>query len=386
MSVTATWVALPALASAGLFVLGLIAAQAPRAAEGPVPQVQPGQHAPAGMDARFEPGARPDPQMVLLHAHVTGRASLRPDGYIHQWPAFRASARFTGPRIALAIDDAANRYRITVDEATVMLTRPGEGLLWIDGLGRGEHRISIEKLSETLEPARFGGFFLPAGGTALPPLASAPLIEFVGDSDTVGYGNTAPGRDCTAEQQYLATDTSKAYGPLTARALGADYRVVAKSGIGLIRNLGGDTDVTMRDLYDLAVPALPDAPRAPEPAADAVVIGLGSNDFARPSDADDSREATLRFQRAFSAALLDFMHARRAEAPDARIVLLVFGEYGRNLVDAHRQARDEFAAAGDHADLVVLPELARTACHWHPSLNDHQVIAMTLTGLLRSPP
>ncbi|WCR09513.1 lipase [Paracoccus stylophorae] len=377
------WVMLPALASAGLLSLGLWAGQPQPPVTGPTPPVATGPRAPAGMTVQFQAGSRPDAAMSPLPARVTGRAARDGDGYLHQWPGFHATARFSGTAVALAIDDSVNRYRVTLDETQIVLTRVGAGMLRIGGLAPGRHQIRLEKLSESAQIARFDGFFLPAGADPLPPPDRAPLIEFVGDSDTVGYGNTAPGRDCTPEQQYLATDTSMAYGPMAARALDADYRIVAASGIGLVRNLGGDHGPAMQDLYDRTIPSRPGT--APQQPADVIVIAVGSNDFAERPDLKEGHQNLMRQQRIFASRLLRFMRARRAEAPSARIVLLVFGEYGRNLVEAHEEARDAFAADGDRADLLILPELARTACHWHPSLNDHQIIAGMLTDLLQSP-
>lgn len=391
MSVKMLWALLPALASAGLLSAGLDLARPPRPEEGPVPAVLVARHAPSGdapsgLRVHLSPGVGPDLSMHPLPARITGRASPEGAGFAHQWPAFHAEARFEGRAVALSIDDPANRYRLTVDGAEIDLTRVGAGLLRISGLGAGPHLIRLEKLSEKREIGHFGGFFLPAEATALPPPEARPLIEFIGDSDTVGYGNTAPGRECSSEAQYLATDTSRAYGPMTARALGSDYRVIAASGFGLIRNLGGGNDPAIREIYGMALPGQPEAARAPEVAPEVIVIGLGSNDFAVRPDLDEDGEDLLRQRHAFAEGLLEFMRARRAEAPAARIVLLAFGEYGEDLVEAHRIAQAAFAAEGDHADLLILPKLARTACHWHPSLNDHQVISEALTELLEAPP
>lgn len=384
MTARPIWIALPAIASAGLLAAGLWAARAPRPVEGPLPVLVVDAGAPKALSVGFAPDLRAAAGMAHLPARITGRAGLVDGAFLHQWPAFHASARFEGCCVAVALDDAENRYRLTVDDLRIALTRPGAGLVRIAGLGPGAHEIRLERLSERAEPGRFLGFLLPEGTAPLPPPARRPLIEIVGDSDSVGYGNTAPGRDCSGEAQYLATDTSLAYGPMTARALGADYRVIAASGIGLVRNLGGGAENAMRDVYALAVPALPAIPPAPEVPADIIVIALGSNDFSEPPGGAEDRAARDRLREDFAAGLLDFMRARRAEAASARIVLLAFGEYGRDLVDAHRQARDAFAAAGDRAELLVLPELARTGCHWHPSLNDHQIIAGMLTELLRT--
>ncbi|MDP5306189.1 GDSL-type esterase/lipase family protein [Paracoccus spongiarum] len=379
-------------ASALLLAAGLWAAQPPRPFEGPVPPVSIAPDAPAGFAARFETGAAPASAMKMLPAHLTGRIAAPGDAgpgrndVLHQWPGFHATARFEGTGFALSLDDDANRYRLVIDGTEVMLTRPGRGLLRVSGLADRPHLVRLEKLSETGKTARFGGFFLPPGARALAPPAPGRLIEFVGDSDTVGYGNTAPGRDCSGAAQFLATDTSRAYGPATAAALGADYRIVAASGIGLIRNMDGSGTGTMRDLYPTALPLQPDAPALPAPPADVIVIALGSNDFGTVPGLDEDRAARARLRDDFSAALLDFLRARRAEAPAARLVLLAFGEYGKDLVAAHRAARDAFVASGDRAELIVLPELARTGCHWHPSLNDHAIVALRLTSLLGAPP
>ncbi|MBU3030645.1 SGNH/GDSL hydrolase family protein [Paracoccus marinaquae] len=344
-----------------------------------MPPVLITKQAPSGLRVLLARGSDPDASMQPLPARVVGRTAQDGDDLDHQWPGFQASARFVGSRIEVAIRDSSNRYRLTLDDAEVELTRVGSGVLRISGLAAGTHEIRLEKLSEQAEVGHFGGFFLPPEATPLPPPERRPLIEFVGDSDTVGYGNTAPGRDCSSEAQYLATDTSRAFGPMTARALGSDYRIIAASGIGLVRNLGGGGDTAMAKVYARALPLQGDTPHDPEPAADVIVIALGPNDYADPED------LALNYPP-FADALLQFMRDRRAEAPTARIVLLAFGEYGKDLVRAHRAARDAFTADGDQADLLVMPELARTACHWHPSLNDHQLIARALTRLLESPP
>lgn len=378
MTARTVWILLPGLGAAALLSLGLLAGQPPRPPEGPVPPVVIAAGAPAGLAVGLLPADGPPADFLPLPAQVTGRAVIADGGYQHQWPAFHARARFEGPGIAILLDDPANRYRVTLDGARIQLTRTGRGLVVLTGLGPGPHDIRLEKLSERAEIGWFGGFYLPPGARPLPPPPPAPLIEFIGDSDTVGYGDTAPGRDCSAEAQFLTTDSSRAYGPMTARAIGADYRMIAVSGIRLVAE-PGSVFPGMIHAYPAGLPLYPDRPRAPEQPADAIVIAIGSNDFG---GAEDPAQVGARL----STALLDFMRARRAEAPGARIVLLTFGEYGSNLVGAHQRARDAFIAGGDRADLIVLPELARTGCHWHPSLNDHQLMAGRLVDLLAPDP
>ena len=77
---------------------------------------------------------------------------------------------------------------------------------------------------------------------------AAPVrkIEVIGDSISVGYGldGTNPCTNTAALE-----DNPKTYAALAANALGADYRIVAWSGEGLVRNIATDTRPLMPELY-----------------------------------------------------------------------------------------------------------------------------------------
>ncbi|SIQ49550.1 hypothetical protein SAMN05421641_108132 [Paracoccus thiocyanatus] len=331
----------------------------------------------------------PQPGLTALAATITGRAASVPagPGLRHEWPGFHASARFTGTAITLRFDDAVNRWRITLDGQAVELARPGRKDLRIDGLSPGVHDIRAEKISESPAPATFGGFFLDKGAAALPPPPPPPrLIEFIGDSDTVGFGNTAQRRDCDAEEIFAATDTSRGFGPQAAAALGSDYRLIARSGIGLLRNYGGaDPAHTMERLYSLALPGDPDAPALPQRRADIVVIALGSNVFGSDLDPGEGWGDKAELGGDFGPALADFAAARLGDNPGATMVLLAFGEYGPELVQAHRRASDLLSARGMANLLLVLDDPRRDACLWHLSARDHAAIAERLVAALGQP-
>ncbi len=375
---------------AGVFGLGLAALVAfvpwpepPRPAT-PVPQLLLAEG--LGFQARL---VAPQPRLTALPAQVTGRvaADSSGEGYRHEWPGFHASARFAGTGITLRFDDAVNRWRVILDGEAVELSRPGRQDLRIEGLAPGPHVIRAEKISESWEPALFGGFFLEGSAAALPPPEPAPrLIEFIGDSDTLGFANTAERRDCSEEEVYAATDTSRSFGPQVAAALDADYRMVARSGIGLLRNYGGaDPERTMERLYPLALPGDAEATALPQRQADIVVIALGSNVFGSSLAPGERWSDPSQLRRDFAPALADFAAARMQENPGAQIVLLAFGEYGPELVEAHRSASDLLTAGGIANRLVVLGDPKRNACLWHPSAADHAMIARTLIQALTAP-
>ena len=118
------------------------------------------------------------------------------------------------------------------------------------------YTIRVDKISES--PAgsgRFNGFRVPTGRGRTPPAPQDRQIQFIGDSDTVGYGNLSPSRDCTAEEVIELTDTQDAYSPRVGQHFQADYETIARSGIGVVRNYAGmQAGRTMPLLYPRALP------------------------------------------------------------------------------------------------------------------------------------
>jgi lysophospholipase L1-like esterase len=310
--------------------------------------------------------------LARLTPLVVGPAQVIDGGWRHQWPGLQWRVRFDGTGLRLLFDDPHNRFRLVVDGRPVaILTRPGKQVVELTGLAPGLHEASLIKFSESPAPAWFGGFFLPIGARALPaPDAPTRLIEFIGDSDTVGYASMADGRACTPDTVYLTTDTSATFGPHAAARFGADYRLIARSGIGLVRNYGGaDPGRAMATLY-------PSEDLGPPPQV--LVIGLGSNDFAAGLQDGEPWADAAELRADFTRALVTFTRQRHAAAPDARIILLAFNEYGDDIRIAHEDAVAELGREGIATTLIPLSRLGRRACDWHPSQDDHDLIARLL--------
>lgn len=326
--------------------------------------------------------------LIPLPVRVSGRMERQREagGIRHEWPGLYAEARFRGRSVTVRFDDSINRFRITLDGGRgglVETARPGSADLRLSGLAPGEHVIRAEKISESFAPAVFGGFFIGKEYDALPtPAGPSRLIEFIGDSDTVGYGGTAERRTCTAEQVFATTDSSRSFGPRVAAHFGADYRMIARSGIGLVRNSGGARAQTMPDQYPRALPNDGASVSTTEPTPDIVVVGLGSNDFGSPLQSGEPWRDRQALRQDFQTALIAFLRARHASHPAALVVLLAFGEYGEDLVGAHRAAEEALKLEGARVVLIVLPKLDRRGCHWHPSPRDHALIADKLTAAI----
>jgi len=352
----------------------------------PVPRIESA----AGLDGKWFMAEliSPQPGQTRLPMLVTGRAaSGKKDALVQEWPGFHAEARFRGNAVSVRFGDGLNRWRVTLNGGAagrVDLARPGVSDLRISGLAPGDYTIRVEKISESSMPASFGGIFVDAAEQALPAPRPLPrLIEFIGDSDTLGFASTSKRRDCSEEEVFSATDTSRAFGPQVASRLGADYRIVARSGIGLVRNYKGTTPhSTMPARYPLAIPSEPAAARLPERRADIVVTGLGSNDFGSDFADGEPWQDKTALSDAFGPALLTFLRERVRENPDAIQILLAFGEYGDELVEAYEAAEAGLRQDGVRVALVTLPKLSRRACAWHPSPQDHAMIADWLSGVI----
>jgi hypothetical protein len=173
-------------------------------------------------------------------------------------------------------------------------------------LACGTHTVTIAKRTE----ADYGRIDFDGISFAqiLPPSAPLPhKIEIIGDSITCGAGveaQSASDPACNVNFGEGLENGYYAYGPDIARALNADWHVTCASGIGLVRNYysRGDQrtmpqiypyldpeamspfDLTLWDTTQWGVEGLDDGGLAATTGApDAIVIGLGTNDFSRDS-------------------------------------------------------------------------------------------------------
>lgn len=270
----------------------------------------------------------------------------------------------------------------------------------VRGLPPGRHLIELVKRTEAHAGAvRFLG--VRVHGVLLePPPPAARRMEFIGDSITCGYGNEAslpvggdyngPNTGYHARNQ----DISKAYGALTARALGADWTTTCVSGRGVYRNNDGSRSGVLPLVYERALPEESTLLKwKPSDAPDTVVINLGTNDFAVP---DGSGLPTAPSAEHFKNTYASFLRALRAQHPRATFVCAV----GPMLNDNHPPGRmhgtllkkyvsdmvERLRAEGED-NLHFLAHLPLQGEpygeDWHPTAADHERMAGELARFLR---
>ncbi len=233
----------------------------------------------------------------------------------------RVRIAFEGSALGLRMDSTKpNWMNIYIDgKRTDKIKVEGNGSSYevATGLAEGVHTAEIVKATEgNVGAVVFKGFALPEGGKVVSwPAKQTRKIEFIGDSITCGYGIEAE-----SAQIHFSPETENfcdTYAWRAASALDADYLVVARSGIGMVRNYNGppegnpDNMPTIYHRTILEEPALSWDPARFAP--DVVCTNLGTNDFSTSGVNEET----------YSAAYVAFVKMLLGRYPAARVVLLI---------------------------------------------------------------
>ncbi len=160
---------------------------------------------------------------------------------------------FKGTSIALVMKDDSlrNWFNVIVDDSLFVIKADRKDSIYLlaSGLENKKHTLEIIRRSEWHGGnTTILGFYLDHHKKLFQPEVSDRLIEFIGDSYTCGYGNEGKSRE-----EHFTYETENAYlafGPLTARAVNAEYQLVSRSGIGMTQGYGGGKSFNMPRLYD----------------------------------------------------------------------------------------------------------------------------------------
>lgn len=330
---------------------------------------------------------------------VDGKRSRGAKRYVHQWPAVYWEAAFVGDQLMLKFDDDKNEYRLTVDEARpATLAQPGQSEVMISGLGPGEHRVRLDKVTESVDFSRaFEGFFVRSPKFALPaPPPRSRQIEFIGDSGMTGYGIHSRSRTCTKEEVRLRTDSGAAWPSIVARHFNADYQINAMSGRGLVRNYDGvEPQRTMSVLYPRALPDGDAVWRNPawHPQVFVVLLFVDFVTDVKPGEPwHDQRALVADYTNAYEKLIVRLQQ----RSPSASIVLpwLDFTAY-------HDEAAQELSSTVQSAiraktAAIGMPDvqfpvlstsgMENTACDYHWSVDDHRRMAEWMIAWLSAHP
>jgi len=318
-----------------------------------------------------------------LTAHVQGRVAAQPDGTLQrQWPGTYFETAFQGDEVYFRVGAGDVSLRLNVDgDAAIPLVKPAAGLYRVARFKRGgEHLLRVSVASESQGgPTVFGGFLIGANGKPAALPRRGRQIEFIGDSHTVGYGNTSATRQCSQAEVWATTDTSRGVAALVAAHYGADYQANAISGRGIVRNYDGFAADTLPQAYPFA---LFDKSRAADLAGwqpRVIAIALGTNDFSTPLRAGEPWATREQLREAYEAAYIRFIDELHRRHPGAYIVLWIAAGDGAEVrTEVARVAEQVRRSGNPRVGFVPVAGLSMSGCDWHPSVADDRQVADAL--------
>ncbi len=227
-----------------------------------------------------------------------------------------------------------------VEQPDISLTKANQTVTLAEGLDpNATYTIRVVKRSNARSStAALVSLKLNDGEKLAPPAQKTRLIEFVGDSITVGYSASA--QASTSSSWSTATeDGTKTYSEYIANAFSADYNVIAVSGRGIARNYGNTTERLIPLLYQsLDDYNLEGVKYDFKRQADVIVINAGTNDA--------SGSVTGLSKEEFMSTLKTFLLDVRAKNPNAEIIY-AYGMMGAGWMPQIKSVIEELRTAGD---------------------------------------
>ena len=292
---------------------------------------------------------------------------------------------FSGTRCELTLIDEMrygsyhNYISIVVDGGKpkrIKLTDRINELVLVEGLAEGEHEVLICKDTES----NIG--FIQFGEIRCDQLverarSKKPIIEFIGDSITCGNGNDTVAIPCGKGEWYDQHNAYLAYGPLTARALDAEYLLSSFSGIGVYKSCCG-IKYQIDDIYhQLDLQPLGKNWKNTTLVPNVVCITLGQNDGVAEKPGK------------FVAAYLRFLKTIRANYPDAQIVCCSSPMASNELKKYHAKyipaIVDQAKRKGEkQISYFLYTGQYRSGCGSHPTLSEHAKMSSELVPYLKS--
>jgi lysophospholipase L1-like esterase len=311
-----------------------------------------------------------------------GRIQKTDVGLPRFWsPGVYIKAKFTGDECSFFVNDQElngnvhNYLEVIVDGKPYRFqTKFASNKITLHGLSNDAHTITICKDTES------GNGYLEFTGITCKKLLQLPAkpakkIEFIGNSITCGFGADTSEIGCGKGQWYDQHNAYMAYGPLTARALNAQWELTSVSGIGMIHSCC-DMKLLMPQVYDkldLRDDSIPYDFNDYVP--DIVTICLGQNDGIQDSTA-------------FCSAYVDFVKTVRSKYANAKFILLSSPMADDKLRTALKNyltsIDDYFHKHGDkNIYKYFFEKQYNHGCMSHPDLLEHQEISDLLTGFIK---
>lgn len=301
--------------------------------------------------AAVSPEKKEKPVTLDLEKDVLffGRCYQKSDIRWMNWSGAGFSLRFRGSALAAEFysnaPDVKNYAYLKVyidgeEQKDILLKEECQVVMLAENLDAGqEHTVEVRKRTNARSStAGLSRLVLMDGAVLEPEAPKERLIEFLGDSLTVGYMASKDGKTASAWST-TTEDVTKTYCPQIADAFRAQYQVVAISGRGVVRNNGGDSNILFPDIYrELDYYNNPGTEYDFAVQPDVIVINLGTND-----ESDANKELP---PQEFRQGLYGFLKEVRQYNPDAQI-LYTYGLVRTGLSEDISEVVEQLRLEGD---------------------------------------
>lgn len=297
--------------------------------------------------------------------------------------------------------------RVEVDGVTFLRTPlpKGKSRFWVwQTMASGtQHRVQLYKEVQPMPKdlrSRLWLCGITCDGDLYPLPEKNCKIEFIGDSLSAGEGLN--GASSIQDGISGVFSTQDHYAVETARAMNADFRILAQSGWGVYVGWDNDPGHTMPPIYEDVCGVLPEGKLPHDFTSwqpDIVVVHLGHNDryaleepaYIAPDgtryklELDSTGAPSTESRKHVTEAAVAFLHRLRELNPHAEIVW-TYGMLGNIMLpaieDALQQYKDE---TGEKIALIALPEFSpqQLGSNNHPGAEAHLAAAKILTQKLR---
>lgn len=294
------------------------------------------------------------------------------------------------PFIAVFLDDGEEPYLKTE-------VKDGDSVLVFFRESTETHKIKIVKLTENFRTELGITGFRMDGELFAVEEDQKPIIEFIGDSITCGFGNDT--RD--AQHQYVASEQNgwMTHGAIAARRLGLEPRFISVSGISVTSVPGMPGPYCMEDLYPYADLVLEDKlgekydgkrPEVYTPydfsqkKAKYVVLNLGTNDANQIYFSPDKEAQAQRVREHYKAFV---QNIRKLNGPETMIICAL-GCMDYYLFDVIRDIVSEIKTETGDQNIVTLkynkmmamgPDAGAVG---HPHIHRHKLMAEDLVKFI----
>lgn len=242
------------------------------------------------------------------------------------------------------------------------------------------HEISLmrdtQPTFDEAQPPRLEALICDGKLTA--PQERSCLIEFLGDSLTVGEGTVGPHSAMEWRMSYLSH--MHAFSSLVSESMHADKRLIALSGWGVWRGWDGDATHRIGLIYDaLCAPTPGGEMTCPNlPGAAFVVINLGTNDSNAIKSVEDLQAALQEIQD----CAISLMEKVRSRNPEADIIW-AYGLCGHDLEAPLHSAVEKHRAVDPHVHYLSLSDCnGDVGSRSHPSFDAHRIAAREIEDCL----